>query len=229
MPTSTTPEPWWTNWNKYAYANPDVFGPLVGGHTVQEAFYHTLQTWLPTYIAEFNRVLGGDILTNPTEYRVRPENRVLSPRTEATVLVVCDGTTGTPQRHAGKTRAVWNVQASVCVSGPLDWQETQALTFAYGAAVRAAIAQHEDLDGVAESSMWTGEKYLEKEHLANRTISLIVVEFNVTTSATIDVNAGPPSPDYTGEGSVSDPSILPYPDAPAVTGAKVDLIKEPIA
>ena len=107
----------------------------------------------------------------------------------------------------------------------MDWQETQAITFAYGAAARTAIAQHESLGGIAESTMWMGEVYKEKEHLSNRTIGLILIDFEVTTATTLDIHAGPPSPQYTALGSISDPSTLPYPNAPSVTGANVTVVK----
>ena len=224
--TNAQPDKWWLDWNRLGYANPDIFGPIVGGHTVQEAIYTTLQKWLPAYIAEFNRVLGGEILAVPTEYRVKPDNRNLTPKVEASVWVLCPGTYTKPERHGRQTRAVWNPQLSLCVNGTMDWQETQALTFAYGAAARTAIAQHESLGGIAESTVWMGEEYREKEHLANRTIGLIVINFEVTTATTLDVHAGPPSPQYTALGSTSDPSTLPYPAAPDVIAAKVSVQKE---
>ena len=221
----TQPDKWWLDWNRLGYANPDIFGPIVGGHTIQEAIYSTLHTWLPAYIAEFNRVLGGQILTVPTEYRIKPDHRNLTPKVEASVFVSCPGTSKQPQRHGHQTRAVWNPQVSLCVNGTMDWQETQAITFAYGAAARTAIAQHESLGGIAESTMWMGEVYKEKEHLSNRTIGLILIDFEVTTATTLDIHAGPPSPQYTALGSISDPSTLPYPNAPSVTGANVTVVK----
>lgn len=228
MPAVTSPTPWWLDWNRLGYANPDIFGPIVGGHTVQEAIYNTLEMWLPAYIAEFNRVLGGPILKTPTVYRLKPDNRQLTPNMDASVFVSCTGTLHPPERHSHQTRAVWQAQVSLCVNGSMDWQETQAITFAYGAAARTAIAQHESLNGVAETTKWTGEKYLEKEHLSNRTIGLIVIDFEVTTATTLDVFAGPPSPQYAGIGAVTDPSLRPYPNAPEVTSVNVALVKEPL-
>ena len=225
---SLTPEKWWLDWNKLGYANPDIFGPIVGGHTIQEAIYTTLQTWLPTYIAEFNRVLGGPVLKVPQTYRVKPEHRNLTPEVEASVFVSCDGTKTRPERHSHQTRAVWNVKVSLMINGSMDWQETQAITFAYGAAARTAIAQHESLGGIAESTMWIGEEYLEKEHLSNRTLGLIVIDFEVTTAATLDVRAGPPSPQYAATGATTDPSVLPYQDAPEVSTANITIKKERI-
>ena len=181
---------------------------------------------MPAYISEFNRVLGGDILQVPKVYRLKPDNRQLTTALEASVFVACTGTLRPPERHSHQTRAIWNAQVSLCVNGSMDWQETQAITFAYGAAARTAIAQHESLNGIAETSKWVGEKYLEKEHLANRTIGLILIDFEVTTATTLDVKAGPPSPQYAALGANTRPSTAPYGDAPAVTGANVTVQKE---
>ncbi len=219
---SIAPTPWWLDWNELTYANPDIYGPLVGGNTVQEAIYHTLETWLPAYIFEFNRVLGGPILKVPKEYRVKPDNRTLTKEVEASILVICTGTNAPPTLNGHDTRATWQTQVSVCVGGSMDWQETQAITYAYGVAVRAAIAQHKGLGGVAETTVWTGERYLEKEHLATRTIGLLVIDFLVTTPTTIDPFAGPPSPQYGAPGA-SEPSLEQPDDAPMVTDVSISM------
>jgi hypothetical protein len=221
MADDTKPREWWLHWNELSYANPDVYGPIVGGMTIQEAMYNTIQKWLPAYIYEFNRNLGGNILAIPKEYRVKPANRVLSRDLEASVLCVVNGTTGTPSTTGLTTRATWNAEVSVCVSGSMDWQETQAITHAYGAALRVAVAQHQSLGNVVSTTKWMGEKYLEGERTSTRTMGLIVINFQVTTASTMNINGGPPSPQYAGAGVNTNPTLLPPADAPNVRSADV--------
>ena len=225
MTTSATPSKWWLDWN-YQYANPDVYGPLKGGHTIQEGFYNTLQKWLPAYLAEFNRNLGGEILSPVKEYRQRPDFRTLSPKPEASMLVVCDSTIGKPERRNSGTRSTWAVKLSVFMAGTTDWQETQALTYAYGAAARAAISQHPSLGGIAETTLWVGERYLEKEHVNLRTIGLLVVDFETTIADTLYVYGGPPNPQYAAEGVTTSPSLLPPDAVPVVDTATVTVVNE---
>ena len=216
-------EKWWLNWT-YQYANTDIFGPLAGGHTVQEGIYATLGKWLPAYLAEFNRNLGGEVLQLPRTYRLKPDWETL-PRDMgvAQVLVISNGTTGRPERHQHQTRSTWETKVMVFLAGTKDWQETQAISLAYGAAVRACLAQHPGLEGIAETTLWTGERYTEKEHVSARIIGLMTVDFEVTIGNTLDVFGGPPSPEYTAEGSLSAPSILPYPDAPIVDEVNINV------
>ena len=216
---------WWLNWN-YQYVNEDVYGPLVGGHTIQEGFYATLQKWLPAYLAEFNRNLGGEVLKLPRAYRLKPDWETLPRGVESQILVISNGTKGAPQRLQGNTRSTWEAQASIFVAGTKDWQETQAISLAYGAAVRACIAQHPGLEGIAETTLWMGERYLEKEHISTRIIGLMTVNFEVTVANTLNVFGGPPKPEYAAEGTVTDPTLdppAPAPIAETVT-AKVERI-----
>lgn len=221
MPAQDTAQPWWTNWN-LSYAD-NVYGPIYGGHSVQEACYNTLQKWLPAYIHEFNRKLGGEILTVPTEYKYQPDERPFTREVSASILVVCGGTVGEPKRLSNATWSDWSIQASACVIGTKDWQETEALTFAYGAAVRTAIAQHPSLGGLAKATLWTGEKYMRGTRSSTRQVGLAIIDFQVTLPQTMNPNAGPPEPQFAGDGVITDPSILPPQPIPTVKSTEVDI------
>ena len=119
---------WWTDWD-LSYTD-NIFGPLVGGNSVQEAFYKTLQEWLPTYIAEINRKLGSQVLLEPFEYRHRPEFRNLPRNASAAILIEVPNTIGVPRIYQNAIRTNWRVEVLVYVYGTKDWQETQALTSA---------------------------------------------------------------------------------------------------
>jgi hypothetical protein len=210
---------WWNNWN-LSYL-PDTYGEVVGGHSVQEAMYATLEKWLPSYVMEINRQLGEEVLQIPTEYRFRPDYRTLPKSSTAAILIDVTGTSGRPQVYQQATRANWEARVMIFVYGTKDWQETQAMTNAYAAAVRAAIVQHRSLGGFADTTIWTGEDYREGEHSGTRTTGLAVVHFEVTVGNAVNIYGGPPSPAYAGEGSVTDPSLLP--PSPAVTSTEVNV------
>lgn len=214
--------PWWETWN-YQYANPDVYGPLVGAFTIQEAVNDTLKRWLPAYIAEFNRVLGGEILQVPLKYRYKPDYRSAAEGIDPSILVVCPGTTGKPVKNGNQTRAEWAVEASVCVGGNNDWQHTMALTTAYGTAMRACLAQQKSLGGIAETTTWVGESYKEKEITTQRVWGLMVVNFVVTTSNTMDPNGGPPLPEFAADWANPDPSVAPPAPEPIIETATVTI------
>lgn len=215
---------WWVNWLSIAEA--DVFGDILGGHSIQEGIYQTLQTWLPTYIYEMNRKLGGDIFRVPQDYRQRPQNMTLPPQNAPIILVEVEGTTGEPKHYATTTRAVYLTHIGCYLYGTTDWQETQALCYGYGAAIRAAIAQHPGLNGVAETTLWMGEKYMEQEHNSTRTTGLFVVDFQVSLANAINTQAGPPDAQYAAAGVPTGPQLLPPPPFPTVETTHVTVEME---
>jgi len=82
----------------------------------------------------------------------------------------------------------------VYVYGTKDWQETEALTQAYAACVRACLIQQRGLGGFAETTLWDGEEYLEGEHSSGRTTGIAHVRFIVTVGNAMDMYGGPPAP-----------------------------------
>jgi hypothetical protein len=217
---------WWTDWN-LSYTD-NIFGPLYSGHSVQEAFYNTLQEWLPTYIAEINRKLGSQVLLEPYEYRHRPEFRTLPRNASAAILVEVPNTIGVPRIYQDAIRTNWRVEVLVYVYGTKDWQETQALTSAYAAAVRAAIIQHRGLNGFAQTTIWEGEEYAEGEHSSGRTTGIAHLRFAVTVGNAMNMYGGPPSPQFAPTGARTGPSVLPPEPVQEVEEANIDVTKENI-
>ena len=183
---------WWTDWSMSNLD--DAYGPVYGGHSVQEAFYTTLQTWFPTYIAEFNRALGTDALAVPFEYRHRPDYRTHPRNAKAAVLVTVPGTAGQPEIYQSNVRAHFHVDVMVYLYGTTDWQETEALTQAYAACIRTCIVQNRSLGGLAESTIWMGEEYLEGEHSSGRTTGVSHIRFLVTVANVMNIYGGVPAP-----------------------------------
>jgi hypothetical protein len=193
---------WWTNWNLEQLDDP-VFGPIYGGQSVQEAIYQTLNQWLPTYLAAFNRKIGVDALTNAVTYRKRPEDSNLPAGVSAQILVEVPATAGAPQVYKDATRVDWRVSVVVFVNGTKDWQETQALTHAYVACVRTCLLQQRGLGGFAETTSWMGEEYAEGDHVGTRTIGVGHIAMIVTVGNAVNVFNSPPAP------SISAPSNWP--------------------
>ena len=216
--------PWWTNWDT-SYSS-DVYGPIFGGNSVQESVYNTLEKWLPAYIAETNRQLGGDILQVVKEYRHRPEYRTLPKNVQCAILVIVPGTAGTPKNYQEFTRANWKVEIDAFIYGTKDWQETQALTSAYAACIRTCIIQHRDLGGFAETSKWMGETYYEGEHSATRTTGMAKINFEITVGNNVTPFGGTPVAGYEALGVSTDPSVLPPADAPYSNSAHITVSKK---
>ena len=210
---------WWTNWNNTGTTS--TYGPFFGGTAVQEAVYNTLGTWLPAYIAEMNRQLGGNILKDVTEYRHRPEFRTLPKSVECAILVIVPGTAQTPKTYQEFIRANWRVEVDVFIYGTKDWQETQALTNAYATAVRACLIQQRGLNGFAETTKWIGETYLEGEHSATRTTGLAKIDLEVTVGNNVTPYAGAPSEGHEALGVPTIPTLLPL--APYPTSQDVNI------
>jgi len=217
---------WWTDWD-LSYGS-DIFGPLYGGHSVQEAVYRTLEKWFPTYIAQFNRALGSEVLVKPFEYRHRPEYRTLPRNAAAAVLISVPTTLGIPEVHQNGIRVNWQVEAMVYIYGTKDWQETEALTQAYAACIRACIIQNRGLGGFAETTMWDGEEYLEGEHSSGRTTGIAHVRFVVTVGSALNMYGGLPSPQFAAEGAVTEPTTQRSTPAPIATEVNVTIANEEI-
>jgi len=206
---------WWTEWSTQDIG--DAFGPVYGGHTVQEAFYNTLQTWLPTYIAEFNRALGSNVLMVPFEYRHRPEYRTLPKNSSAAILVTVPGTAGQPEIFQSNVRAHFHVDVMVYIYGSTDWQETEALTQAYAACLRTCMVQNRALGGIAETTIWLGEEYLEGEHSSTRTTGVSHIRFLVTIANVMNIYGGVATP------SVAAPAAVPVSQTKNITVQKESL------
>ena len=223
MPAQPTNTPWWTDWDLNYF--PDGYGQLYGANSIQQALYNTLEEWLPSYVRAINRKLGGDILQMPGKYSRKPEHRPLPAKLDVQMLVVVDEVLGEPERYNDAYRAHWKTQVSVFIFGTKDWAETEALASAYGAAVRGAIGQHPSLGGFAETTVWSGERYLEGEHSSNRQAGLVIVDFEVTIPSMMDPWGGAPLEQFSAGGDDYLPSLSPLPPRPDVADANVTVEK----
>jgi hypothetical protein len=195
----------------------DEYGPVFGAAHVQIAVVNTLQKWLPTYIAAANRNIGSEVLFAPIDYRHRPDYRTL-PKSSNTValLVTVPGTASEPITQPSNIRTHYRVEVAIFVYGSKDWQETEALTQAYGAMVRTCLIQHRDLGHFAEGTKWEGEEYKEGDHASGRTIGLGNERFIVTLTSVMNPMGGPPAPQFAATGTPTGPDTDPPPPIPTI-------------
>lgn len=224
MPSTPNPvTPNWDLWN-LSYVD-DAYGPIYGGHSVQIAVVNTLKKWLPAYIADVNRHLGGDILPYLTPESFRPPtDRPWEADLDVQITCVVPGTTGTPKRsNETGIQSCWKADLDVFVYAGTDWQETLAITYAYGACARAAIVQHPALTGLAQTTNWLGESYFKGPDTGSRYSGIATINFEVNILNTVNQFAGPPSPEFAADGTPTDPSLLPLPAFPEVLDTSVDV------
>jgi hypothetical protein len=178
---------------------PDEFGPVYSGGSVQQAIELCLREWLPSYITAINRKLSMPVLTLPMHWELEPDYRPQTPDVECDVMVHVPGTVGAPLQLTSGTIATWEADVACHVFGTRSWRETEVITYAYGSAVRACIAQHRSLvtfpDGTkfAQQSKWMGDRYL-KAGFDTRCKAVIQSTFHVVINSAVDVNAGPVLP-----------------------------------
>ena len=218
----------WKNWD-LTYA-PEAFGALLGGESVGQEVYNTLELWLPAYIASFNRQIGTNALRPILEYRHKPEYQT-NPKTRgAAILVEVPNTVGVPevQGGSGVIRSDWHVEVMIYYYGTQDWQDTQRTAWAYEAMVRAALVQHPGLiHGITSEIKWLGSEYTEYDHSSTRTVGCAHIRFLVTVPNTMSRRGGPPSPDWAPAGAITSPTTDPLPGDPTVETTNIDLVKEP--
>lgn len=200
------PDITWRSWNlKYMQ---DLYGPLAGGFSCIIAVENTLKQWLPAYLAEFNRSLGATVLKEPKTYEFRPTYST-APRDKSPVLLVdCAETSDVPQRLNSGIRAKWNVDVGVWLYGGTDWRQVQAVTYAYMAAIRAAVVQQGPNQEFIETAKWVGENYGEQDHSATITTGMGLVHFEISV-----LNAMSP---FGGPSSTSIPSLTPPAPTPVI-------------
>ena len=209
------PQPDWSAWNLNYIT--DAYGAVFGGHSVQEAMYRTLEKWLPTYIYEFNRQLGSQVLVVPKRYTKMPDNRTLTRGIECALLVATNSTSGPPERQGdGSYNTVWEAEVSAYVFGSGDFLQTQAITYAYAAAVRAAVVQHKSLGDFASTSHWTHEEYKYGEHSSTRYTGLAKVVFDVVVFGAVNDLLGPPLAEFAVQPSYAQPTLGVTPMQPEV-------------
>lgn len=226
-PAPTSPK-WWENWNlNYTSSQ---YGQVYGAGSVLEAGYRTIEKWLPSYVSEFNRQIGADILRVPIYRNILPDYDTLSSDSDKPRLIVTvPHTIGNVGQKGRSYQVDWRLSVEVYLYGTTDWQETQAMTMAYAAMVRTLLVQNQTLGGLSRSVIFESEEYYEGEHTATRTTGITNLHFAVTVDnvQTID---GPPlvGDPYLGEFSPTAPSSSPLPPDPEAKTSQVTVTNVPV-
>ena len=223
----TSPK-WWEHWDLSYSTTP--YGQIYGAGSVLEAAYRTLEKFLPSYVAEFNRQINVDILQVPIYRDKLPDYDTLSadsnsPRLIATV----PHTIGTAGQLGRTLQVTWRLSVEVYLYGTTDWQETQAITMAYAAMVRTLLVQNQTLGGLSRSIDFESEEYYEGEHTATRTTGITVLHFAVVVDNVQMVDAPPFATDpYRGANQPTAPSTSPLPASPEAITSSVTVTNVPV-
>ena len=219
---------WWQNWD-LSYTT-SQYGQIYGAGSVLEAAYRTLEGWLPSYIAEFNRQINADILQVPIYRDKIPEYDTLSADSNQPRLIVTVPHTIGVVGQLGRTYQVaWRLSVEVYLYGTTDWQETQAMTMAYAAMVRTLLVQNQTLGGLSRSVIFESEEYYEGEHTATRTTGITVLHFAVDVDNVQTMDPPPLLTDpYLGANSPSAPSLNQLPPNPVAVTSKVTVANYPV-
>lgn len=179
----------------------DVFGTIFTPRKMEDALMVTLQTWMPTYLAEIERqtLRDSESLPHPqswanstSEFNAIPGDEIMP-----LVVVICTGLAGEPERHGdGRYRAPWACGVGVFTSGR-DQDSSRGLAYDYGAAIRALIVQHQSLGGLpgAGGIDWVEERYDDVDIEEERTLGSARIVFSVWIEDVVSDNLGPVDPD----------------------------------
>lgn len=210
-----------------------VFGRIVTDDQVEDAALATLSKWLPTYMSEVERQVGLDagFYERPPagSYTVRSRFDKWPEEMLPLVIVIATGVADDPAAEGrGKFRAEFEIGVA-CVVSSVDIPSSRRYANRMGAAVRAALVQHQSLDQAIEGSVrgvdWLGERNneLPQPEPGERTIWANRQLFNVEVGDVLTKAAGPIAPD-----PLPDPTT-PWPDDPTVdTIDDVDITLEKI-
>lgn len=194
-----------------------MFGPFVGAHHVEAAVLQMLWKWLPTYQHEISREakLDPTHLQPIRAWRVTSEIARMPEDQLPTVMMVNRGVTEPPIKHGDSIYlAKWEMDIGVQVAaiGAKTKASPRALTLArmHLLAIRLALVQQRDDDGIMGMTDWRGESpqtVLDSED--DRTTCVAATRFHITTDGAAQWGEGPIEPNWPPE-----PEEQPPPERP---------------
>jgi hypothetical protein len=197
----------------------DRFGTIIDANLVEEAAAATIKRWLPTYLAELERqrhVPAGQLAIprGPT-IAAGPESPFAdqAPGVWLWVGDAADVELDSDRRYT----VAWPLTVHIVI-GTSDHARTVKLGKVYAAAIRVLLIQQGDLGGVADMTLWDGERYDAAPPSRERTEAISTVTFRVQCTDVATWGTAPLAPIDPPE----DPVIEP-PDAPTITSVDVTL------
>lgn len=202
-----------------------VFSTIISDDQVEEAVLETIRKWLPTYMSEVERQRGLD----PPYYQ-RPQSGSYYVRTDfdkwpeemlPAVIIIAPGIEDDPTRSgAGIYRGKFGIAVTSVVSSN-NQEETRRYAMRMGAAIRAAILQHQSLDQAMDGQVrgvdFVGSRNNELPPEDERTIWAYRQLFAVEVDSIVTRPAGPHTPE-----PPDDPNV-PVPDWPTVEPGKTEV------
>ena len=185
----------WRNWS--TTPSSDAIGPMIDGWALKQGLVNTLQLWLPTYVAEFNRQVGQSVMEVPYDYIHRPDERIPAKAPASAINTTILGTATTPERHGdGSMLAAYHCKVFAYYYGTSDWNESEALLYAFAALVRQTIVQNPSLGGVANTTKWTGIKFYQDKTLTSPLLQALFadIDFVIVLSDVGNALGGVPTP-----------------------------------
>lgn len=206
-----------------------AIGNIVTGRDVELAVLKFLKRWAGAYIAECERQRGlapGALprirtWTVANEFETWPEDQL------PCLLLVSPGLAEAPMPDgAGVYRAKFTLGLAVIVSARTG-DETAALAKLYCAGMRAAILQHQSLEGFATGVEWIDENYDDIPSIDNRSLGAGQAIFAVEISGFARRWNGPTTPPH-DPAEPPDPDTAPLPDDPYVNDVGIALNRLPL-
>jgi hypothetical protein len=203
-----------------------AIGPIVSGRDVELAVLTFLKRWSGTYIAECERQRGrppGSLprirgWTVASEFEKWPEDQL------PCVLLVSPGLAEAPTPDGGGFfRAKFTLGLAVIVSTATA-NDTADLAKLYCAAMRAAILQHQSLEGFARGIEWLDENYDDLPSVDTRSLGAGQAIFAVEIDGFARRWNGPTTP-----GEPPDPDTTPLPTDPTATRVVVTTQPVPLS
>lgn len=200
-------------------------GPLMTGRDVELATLTFLKRWAGTYLAECERQRGyapGALpriraWTTSPDFEKWPEDQL------PCVLLVSPGLAETPLMDgSGHYRVKFSLGVAVIVS-TASMDETAALAKLYVAAMRAAILQHQSLEGFAFGIEWLDENYDDLPSIDGRSLGAGQAIFAVQVDAFSRRWNGPVTPTEPPA-----PDTDPLPTDSTVTTVEIDTNPIPV-
>lgn len=173
-----------------------VFGPIVVASDVEDALTETLKLWLPTYLAEMERLTArapGDLPEIRSYSKVNRFRRLPQEQLPAAV-VVSPGLASAPVVFGdGKIGAWWRLGVAVVCSGSTA-EASNELAKLYGAAIRTLLVQRPDLGGAASALTIVSELYDDVPADYLEVGATAQVEIDVFVDQISDNTRGPSAP-----------------------------------
>jgi len=202
-----------------------TIGPIVTGRDVELATLNFLRRWAGTYLAELERQKGytPGSLPRPRSWTTAPDFESWPEDQLPRVMLVSPGLVEVPLADgAGSYRAKFGLGLAVIVSAK-TLEETAALAKLYCAALRAAIIQHQSLEGFAAGIEWLDENYDDLPFDDTRSLGAGQAVFAVEIDGITRRYNGPKTP-----AEPPDPDYSPLPEDPYATDVQVTVQRVPI-